>query len=43
MKKCIRCWKYWDHIGTHADHPELCDRCTKVMLDLQSKTSELSA
>jgi len=33
MKKCIRCWKYWDHVGSHAEHPELCDRCTKVVLD----------
>jgi isoleucyl-tRNA synthetase len=33
MKKCVRCWKYWDHIGSHAEHPELCDRCTKVVLD----------
>jgi isoleucyl-tRNA synthetase len=33
MKKCVRCWKYWDHVGSHAEHPELCDRCTKVVLD----------
>jgi isoleucyl-tRNA synthetase len=37
MKKCIRCWKYWDHIGTHADHPELCDRCTQVMLNFEDQ------
>ena len=35
MKKCIRCWKYWDHVGSHAEHPELCERCTKVMVDLK--------
>jgi isoleucyl-tRNA synthetase len=34
MKKCVRCWKYWDHVGSHAEHPELCDRCTKVVLGL---------
>jgi isoleucyl-tRNA synthetase len=34
MKKCVRCWKYWDRVGSHADHPELCDRCTKVVLNL---------
>ena len=36
MKKCIRCWKYYDAgtIGTDAEHPELCKRCTKVMVDL---------
>jgi isoleucyl-tRNA synthetase len=33
MKKCVRCWKYYDHVGSHAEHPELCDRCTKVVLD----------
>ena len=31
MKKCIRCWKYWDHVDTNT---ELCDRCTKVMIEL---------
>ena len=35
MKKCVRCWKYYDHVGSHAEHPELCDRCTKVVLDLK--------
>ena len=34
MKKCVRCWKFWDHVGSHAEHPELCDRCTKVVLNL---------
>jgi isoleucyl-tRNA synthetase len=35
MKKCVRCWKYWNHVGSHAEHPELCDRCTNVVLDLK--------
>ncbi|KZS23741.1 isoleucine--tRNA ligase [Wohlfahrtiimonas chitiniclastica] len=26
-KKCVRCWHYREDVGTHADHPELCDRC----------------
>ena len=34
MKKCVRCWKYWDHVGSDPTHPELCDRCTKVVVDL---------
>lgn len=25
--KCIRCWHRRADVGTHADHPELCDRC----------------
>jgi isoleucyl-tRNA synthetase len=35
MKKCVRCWKYYDHVGSHAEHPELCERCTKVVLNLK--------
>jgi isoleucyl-tRNA synthetase len=34
MKKCVRCWKYWDHVGSDPQHPELCERCTKVVVDL---------
>jgi isoleucyl-tRNA synthetase len=33
MKKCVRCWKYWDHVGSDTEHPELCERCTKVVLN----------
>jgi hypothetical protein len=36
MKKCVRCWKYYEpeKIGTHHEHPDLCERCTKVVLGL---------
>ena len=34
MKKCVRCWKYWDHVGSNGEHPELCDRCTNVVVNL---------
>lgn len=30
-KKCTRCWKYFENLGSHKDHPELCDRCTKAV------------
>lgn len=26
--KCPRCWHYRPAVGTHPDHPQLCDRCT---------------
>jgi isoleucyl-tRNA synthetase len=26
-EKCGRCWRVLDEVGTHANHPELCDRC----------------
>ncbi len=25
--KCVRCWHKRADVGSHADHPELCDRC----------------
>jgi isoleucyl-tRNA synthetase len=25
--KCGRCWRVLEEVGTHPDHPELCDRC----------------
>jgi isoleucyl-tRNA synthetase len=25
--KCERCWHYRAEVGTHAEHPSLCDRC----------------
>jgi isoleucyl-tRNA synthetase len=30
-KKCARCWRYRAYVGTSAAHPELCDRCEKVV------------
>jgi isoleucyl-tRNA synthetase len=26
-EKCGRCWRVLDEVGSHHDHPELCDRC----------------
>jgi isoleucyl-tRNA synthetase len=25
--KCVRCWHRREDVGSHAEHPELCDRC----------------
>lgn len=36
-KKCVRCWNYSKDIGTHPDHPELCTRCTDIVLKLDVK------
>jgi isoleucyl-tRNA synthetase len=30
-EKCGRCWRVLDEVGTHHDHPELCDRCFDVV------------
>ncbi|HYB98457.1 MAG TPA: isoleucine--tRNA ligase [Candidatus Limnocylindrales bacterium] len=32
--KCGRCWKFSESVGTHGDHPELCDRCHGVVASL---------
>jgi len=30
-EKCGRCWRVLDEVGSHHDHPELCDRCTDAV------------
>lgn len=30
--KCERCWRHRPDVGTHADHPTLCGRCTEAVL-----------
>ena len=30
-EKCARCWSYSTSVGTHAHHPEICDRCAKIL------------
>jgi isoleucyl-tRNA synthetase len=26
-KKCARCWHHREDVGSHKEHPEICDRC----------------
>lgn len=33
-EKCSRCWTRDKSVGTHPDHPELCDRCYDVFIHL---------
>jgi len=30
-EKCSRCWKFSTSVGSHSDHPEICDRCYGVV------------
>lgn len=32
-EKCERCWKFSESVGTHDDHPTLCDRCHSVITE----------
>ncbi len=34
-EKCGRCWRVLEEVGSHADHPELCDRCHDAVGDLK--------
>jgi isoleucyl-tRNA synthetase len=33
-KKCVRCWNFFDSLGSDPEHPEICVRCTKVVKSL---------
>lgn len=30
-KKCVRCWLWSKNVGSHADHPQLCDKCYEAI------------
>jgi isoleucyl-tRNA synthetase len=32
--KCERCWNYYPSVGQHAEYPDLCGRCRKVVAGL---------
>ncbi len=38
-KKCVRCWNYFDELGPDQNHPELCERCTSVIKQLNEGES----
>jgi len=33
-KKCVRCWNFYDKLGSDSEHPELCERCTSVIKNI---------
>lgn len=38
--KCIRCWNYSTDVGKHQEHPELCERCFPVVVDIGFKPAQ---
>ena len=32
--KCVRCWNFFDELGSDSEHPELCKRCTDIVKNL---------
>jgi isoleucyl-tRNA synthetase len=35
-KKCARCWRHRPAVGTSKEHPDLCDRCERVVTEAVS-------
>lgn len=33
-KKCVRCWNFYESLGSDKDHPDICERCTQVVTSL---------
>lgn len=29
--KCVRCWLWFESVGSHSDHPGLCDKCYEAI------------
>jgi isoleucyl-tRNA synthetase len=38
-KKCVRCWRFYppETVGTDANHPEICPRCTEAVLRCEAQ------
>jgi len=36
FKRCERCWRHREYVGTSAAHPDLCDRCEAVVAQLET-------
>lgn len=34
-EKCQRCWVYDDSVGTLADHPAICSRCSRSLAQIE--------
>lgn len=39
-KKCTRCWLYKETVGQYASHPDLCERCYRVVEHCEQKSKE---
>ncbi|GLJ53792.1 hypothetical protein SUGI_1148040 [Cryptomeria japonica] len=39
--KCKRCWIYSQAVGSFVDHPTLCERCYKVISNLESASPKI--
>ncbi|HXJ95298.1 MAG TPA: isoleucine--tRNA ligase [Terriglobia bacterium] len=34
--KCARCWNYSEHVGEDTDYPEVCERCSEALHEIEA-------
>ena len=39
-KKCERCWNYSTHVGEDKEYLTVCERCSKVLAEIEAMPSE---
>ena len=42
-EKCARCWRVLPEVGSHKDHPDVCDRCDAAVEQAPGMTKDLPA
>jgi len=42
-KKCERCWNYSIHVGENARYPNICDRCSEAIAEIEATSLTSSA
>jgi len=38
-QKCARCWRHREYVGKSKSHPDLCDRCEKVLTGTAARSA----
>jgi isoleucyl-tRNA synthetase len=38
-QKCARCWRHREYVGKSVAHPDLCDRCEKVVEAMATRST----
>jgi isoleucyl-tRNA synthetase len=41
--KCERCWNYSTHVGEDKDYPNVCERCSAVLREIETGNSDGSS
>ena len=38
-KKCVRCWNYSVHVGENHRYPDICERCSEAIAEIEAKNA----